>query len=79
MSLDQLCKSIGYHFSDKTLLQQALTHRSAGPGNNERLEFLGDALLGMIIADALYQKFPKATEGEMSRLRASLVKKETLI
>lgn len=78
MLLEKLCQSIGYDFLEKSLLEQALTHRSASASNNERLEFLGDALLGMIIADALYQKFPKATEGEMSRLRASMVKKETL-
>ncbi|NOX09447.1 MAG: ribonuclease III [Gammaproteobacteria bacterium] len=78
MSLAKLCKLLAYHFSDDAILQQALTHRSASASNNERLEFLGDSILGMVIADALYQKFPQATEGEMSRLRASLVKKETL-
>jgi ribonuclease-3 len=60
------------------LLSQALTHRSAGPVNNERLEFLGDALLGLVIAEALWQRFPDADEGELSRRRASLVNKESL-
>lgn len=60
------------------LLEQALTHRSAGPVNNERLEFLGDALLGLVIAEVLWQRFPDADEGELSRRRASLVNKESL-
>jgi ribonuclease-3 len=60
------------------LLEQALTHRSAGPVNNERLEFLGDALLGLVIAEALWHRFPRADEGELSRRRAALVNKESL-
>ncbi|HBG94279.1 MAG TPA: ribonuclease III, partial [Chromatiaceae bacterium] len=60
------------------LLLQALTHRSAGPVNNERLEFLGDALLGLVIAEVLWQQFPTADEGELSRRRASLVNRESL-
>lgn len=60
------------------LLEQALTHRSAGRINNERLEFLGDALLGLVIAEVLWQRFPDADEGELSRRRASLVNKESL-
>ena len=55
-----------------------MTHRSAGSANNERLEFLGDAILGFIIADELYRIFPNATEGQLSRLRAALVKRESL-
>jgi len=55
-----------------------MTHRSARGLNNERLEFLGDSILGLVIARALYEKFPKATEGQLSRMRASLVKGETL-
>jgi ribonuclease-3 len=60
------------------LLTQALTHRSAGPTNNERLEFLGDALLGLVIAETLWERFPDADEGELSRRRAALVNKESL-
>lgn len=67
-----------YIFRDKELLDTALTHRSHGNNNNERLEFLGDAILGFVIAEHLYQKFPDAPEGVLTRLRASLVKRETL-
>ena len=74
----KLEKAIDYKFRDETLLETALTHRSIGQGNNERLEYLGDAALGFIIADAVFRKFPKATEGELTRLRSSLVKGETL-
>ena len=77
-SLGGLDRTLGYHFKDPQLLQAALTHRSAGGRNNERLEFLGDAVLGYIVADWLYTLFPDANEGQLSRLRASLVKKETL-
>ncbi len=74
----RLQKRLGFRFRDPALLQQALTHRSAGKTNNERLEFVGDAVLGMVVADQLYQRFPQASEGQMSRLRASLVKREAL-
>jgi ribonuclease-3 len=60
------------------LFEQALTHRSSGAHNNERLEFLGDALLGLVIAEALWQRFPDADEGRLTRARASLVKQESL-
>ena len=60
------------------MLEQALTHRSIGNNNNERLEYLGDAILGFVIADIIYQKFPEASEGELTRVRASLVKGEKL-
>ncbi len=76
--LSNLEKAIDYKFQDEALLETALTHRSFGHGNNERLEYLGDAALGFIIADAIFQKFPQATEGELTRLRSSLVKGETL-
>ncbi|THB72396.1 MAG: ribonuclease III [Gammaproteobacteria bacterium] len=76
--LKRLEKSIGYSFCDKGLLEQALTHRSSGSKNNERLEFLGDGILNFVIAAAIYKCKPKASEGEMSRLRAHLVCKETL-
>lgn len=67
-----------YVFSSQTLFRQALVHKSAGVENNERLEFLGDAILNAIIAEAVYLKFPHANEGEMSRLRAQLVRQESL-
>ncbi|MFQ3231060.1 ribonuclease III [Reinekea sp.] len=74
----RLTKSIQYQFSNQSLLEQALSHRSFSRTNNERLEFLGDAILNCTIAQALYEQFPKAKEGQMSRLRAHLVKGETL-
>ena len=77
-STDILCRALGYHFTDQRLLEQALTHRSAGGKNNERLEFLGDAILGFVIADELFHRFASAKEGHLSRLRSSLVKRETL-
>ena len=69
-----LLEKIDYRFDDPHLFDQALTHRSFGAANNERLEFLGDAVLGMVISDILYGRFPQASEGELSQLRASLVK-----
>ncbi len=74
----RLQKLLGYRFGDPKLLKLALTHRSAGSRNNERLEFLGDSIVNHVIAEALYHRFPDAAEGEMSRMRASLVKGETL-
>ena len=71
-------KKLGYAFSDPELLQKALTHRSAGKNNNERLEFLGDAILGCVIAEELYRHFPHVREGRLSRLRSTLVRRETL-
>lgn len=76
--LSRLSASLGHAFRQPGLLEEALTHRSASARNNERLEFLGDALLNMVIAEYLFQAYPKASEGELSRLRASLVKGETL-
>jgi ribonuclease-3 len=67
-----------YHFRDSSFAILALTHRSAGKPNNERMEFLGDALLGAIVAEMLYETHPKASEGEMSRLRAQLVNGQAL-
>jgi ribonuclease III len=69
---------LNYRFRDPVLAQLALTHRSIGKPNNERLEFLGDALLGAIIAEMLYEVHPKASEGELSRLRAQLVNGQAL-
>lgn len=71
-------EGLGYRFRDETLLQTALTHRSAGSVNNERLEFLGDALLNTVIAIELFERRPGASEGDLSRLRAALVRGETL-
>lgn len=76
--LDKLQHKLDYQFSDPDLAQQALTHRSANKLNNERLEFLGDALLGFVIAQALYEIHPQASEGELSRMRASMVNKSAL-
>lgn len=70
--------ALGYRFQDDGLLDLALTHRSVSGGNNERLEFLGDAVLGLVIAEALYDAHPDADEGALSRLRARLVRRETL-
>ena len=64
---------IGHPFSDPGLLAQALTHRSAGAPHNERLEFLGDSIVNLIVAEALYQRWPKADEGALTRARAALV------
>lgn len=69
---------LGHQFRDQELLRIALTHRSAGRVNNERLEYLGDAVLGFVIAEVLYERFPDASEGSLTRLRASLVKRESL-
>lgn len=76
--LTRLEKVLGYSFRNPALAESALRHRSAGGEHNERLEYLGDAVLGFIIARELYLRFPKAAEGELSRLRAGLVKGKTL-
>ncbi len=73
-----LSARIGYQFSDNSLLDLALSHRSVGKENNERLEFLGDALLNFVIAEALFNLFPHLREGKLTRLRANLVRGETL-
>jgi ribonuclease-3 len=73
-----LPQPLGHAFRNEALLQQALTHRSAGNRHNERLEFLGDAMLGLVIAEELYARFPEADEGQLTRSRATLVRKETL-
>lgn len=76
--MECLQRALGYQFHNPELLHLAVTHRSAGSDNNERLEYLGDSVLNHIIAEALYRRFPDAREGEMSRMRASLVKGDTL-
>ncbi len=74
----RLQQRLGYTFERPEFLVQALTHRSHGPDNNERLEFLGDAILNCTIAQALFQQFPRAREGDLSRYRAALVRGDTL-
>ena len=76
--LERLQRRIGYRFADGALLQRALTHRSASGHNNERLEFLGDALINFVVAAALFEVRDRAEEGALSRLRASLVREESL-
>jgi len=78
IAIDNLIGWIGYQFKKPTLLTQALTHRSFSGINNERLEFLGDGALNFIIANQLYIRFSKLPEGDLSRLRAQLVKESTL-
>lgn len=76
--IDRLQRKLGYTFNDQALLLQALTHRSASGKHNERLEFLGDSILSFVIADDLYHRFPRVDEGDMSRMRATLVRGHTL-
>lgn len=76
--LDVLERSLRYVFNDKALLTRALTHKSANYQHNERLEFLGDSILNCVIADLLFSQFNSATEGELTRARASLVNQTTL-
>ncbi len=70
--------AFGHDFADQALLKQALTHRSAGGRNNERFEFLGDALLSVVVAEALFHRFPKADEGALTRARSQLVREPRL-
>ena len=78
ISKQRFLNRIGYSFNDPNLLELALTHRSCGAQNNERLEFLGDAALNFIIGHAIYKRLPDSKEGELSRYRANLVKGVTL-
>lgn len=78
MKTERLQSRLGYRFNDPKLLQQALTHRSHSTPHNERLEFLGDSILNFIIAAELYGRFARLREGELSRLRASLVREQSL-
>ena len=78
VSVQQLERAFSYSFADQSLAQLALTHSSAGAASNERLEFLGDAILGFVIAAQLYERYPEAPEGELSRMRASLVNQQSL-
>lgn len=76
--LDDFLQSVHYQANDSALLQQAITHRSFSTDNNERLEFVGDAIIDLIIAQALYNQFSDKQEGELSRYRAELVRSSTL-
>jgi ribonuclease III len=75
---EHLAKKLGLTFNDPLLFKTALTHRSVGADNNERLEYLGDSILGFVVAQKLYELFPKVGEGVLSRLRASLVNQSSL-
>ena len=75
---DQLLRALGYQFADPALLELALTHRSRGSSNNERLEFLGDSVLNHIVAEQLFHSFPDSSEGELSRMRAAVVRGDSL-
>src|SRR3990167_2716790 len=76
--MQPLIKALGYKFTDPVMLQLALTHRSVGAKNNERLEFLGDSIINFIIAAELYNRFTQASEGQLTRMRAQLVCAEML-
>ncbi len=76
--MDKLARRLQHEFRDPGLLKQALTHCSAGRQNNERLEFLGDAVLGLTVAELLFLRYPEASEGDLSRIRAGLVQQSTL-
>jgi ribonuclease-3 len=78
VEFSDLEQRLGYEFADRELLAQALTHRSHGAVHNERLEFLGDAVLNCTIAQLLFHKFSRLNEGDLSRLRANLVKQQSL-
>ena len=75
---EHLAKKLNHAFSDIKLLHAAITHRSSSETNNERLEFLGDSILNFVVAAELYAQFPKAHEGDLTRLRALLVRGETV-
>src|SRR5215203_5989681 len=75
---DALRERLGYAFRNSDLLRAALTHRSYGASHNERLEFVGDAVLNCVIGATLYDRFASLTEGDLSRVRASLVNQDTL-
>ncbi|HHJ35342.1 MAG TPA: ribonuclease III [Gammaproteobacteria bacterium] len=77
-AIKNLLKKLEYSFTDPSLLDEALTHRSYASINNERLEFLGDGILNFVIADELFKAYPDVQEGDLSRLRANLVNKESL-
>ncbi|CAC9603275.1 Ribonuclease III (EC 3.1.26.3) [uncultured Gammaproteobacteria bacterium] len=76
--MEKLQQKLNYQFKDTSLLKLALTHRSVGRKNNERLEFLGDSILGLVISRELYKRFTQVEEGKLSRLRSRLVRGQTL-
>lgn len=78
LKYQRLEQRLGYHFEDQRQLQLALTHRSHGATNNERLEFLGDSILNFVVGEELFKRFPEVREGQLSRLRSQMVKGETL-
>lgn len=78
MNLDKLQRKLNYQFNNLNLLEKALTHRSYHANNNERLEFIGDSILNFVIAAALFKRFDKLTEGELTRVRAQLVNQDCL-
>lgn len=78
MNLSRLTQAIGYRFNDESLLLNAVTHRSHSSPHNERLEFLGDGLLNCVVAAELYRRYPLLPEGDLSRLRAHLVRQDSL-
>lgn len=71
-------KKLGYQFKDPAILTQALSHRSVGSTNNERLEYLGDSIIGYVVAEILYLQFPERSEGDLTKMRAALVRQKTL-
>lgn len=77
-ALNRFQSRLGYQFTDESILQRALKHRSTGFPNNERMEFLGDSLIGLFAAESLYLKYPDASEGDLSSMRSHLVRKESL-
>jgi ribonuclease-3 len=77
-NLDDLQSRLGYRFKDISHLESALTHRSMGPLHNERLEFLGDSIVNFVVAEALFRRYPEAREGKLTRMRASLVRGQSL-
>lgn len=77
--MTEIEQRLGYAFRDQALLARALTHRSHGAEHNERLEFVGDAVLNCVVAAALYSRFPQLPEGDLSRMRANLVNRDCLL
>ena len=76
--MKDLVSQLGYDFEDKTLLKKAITHKSFSSENNERLEFLGDALLNLFVAEYLYKRFESLDEGKLTQFKATIVSRENL-